>query len=196
MQSATTFHPVQDCEEGVVNTVSGQLINLRNPSPKTITIADIANSLSKICRFGGHTNAFYSVAQHCVLVAAMCEHFDIGAHYGKEGLLHDASEAYLGDVIKPLKIILGETYNALEREFEAIIDKKFALRTDRETMAAIKHFDIVALHLEHLAFQQNKPAKLIENLEKFNLLIEDQFAWNCKTANAMFLAAYSDYFEL
>lgn len=69
-----------------------------DPRPEEIHIEVIAGALSRICRFGGHTSAFYSVAQHSVLVSRHCDPAD-----ALVGLLHDAAEAYLGDLIRPLK---------------------------------------------------------------------------------------------
>lgn len=69
--------------------------------PGLITVADIAHSLARICRYGGRCHTFYSVAQHSVHVAHLVaeDRPDLAMH----GLLHDAAEAYLGDVVQPLK---------------------------------------------------------------------------------------------
>ncbi len=77
---------------------SGGTFHPTNPDPTEVKIEDIAHALGNICRFGGHTSEFYSVAQHSVLVSRCCP-----PEYALEGLLHDASEAYLGDVVRPLK---------------------------------------------------------------------------------------------
>ncbi|RYF85792.1 MAG: hypothetical protein EOO03_12755, partial [Chitinophagaceae bacterium] len=105
MQTEQQFHPVHAYQKGTFNTASGLAIDLNNIHSRDININDIATALSRIPRFGGHTCAFYSVAQHSVLVAALAPDY-----LKKEALLHDAAEAYLGDVIKPLKHILGKKY--------------------------------------------------------------------------------------
>jgi hypothetical protein len=81
-----------------IRTFTGRQCWPLNPKPEDICIEDIAHALSNICRFGGHVREFYSVAQHSVLVSrtvppdlALC------------GLLHDASEAYLCDIMRPIK---------------------------------------------------------------------------------------------
>ena len=115
-----TWHPIHASSDGIFNTATGAEIHLLHPKPEMFIIEDIAGTLSKICRFGGHVSAFYSVAQHSVIMAAMAPQA-----IKKEALFHDASEAYLGDVIKPLKVILGRRYENLEKAFTAAISKKF-----------------------------------------------------------------------
>lgn len=78
-----------------VRTYTGKLVDVANPDPETIDIVDIARGLSHQCRYNGQLPTFYSVAQHSIIVA----------HYaGISGLLHDAAEAYIGDLISPLKV--------------------------------------------------------------------------------------------
>jgi len=79
-------------------TYTGRRVHPLSPAEEEIAIEDIARSLSQICRFLGHTEAFYSVAQHSVLVSQL-----VPARDAMWGLLHDASEAYLCDLPAPIK---------------------------------------------------------------------------------------------
>lgn len=72
-----------------------------DPLPSEICIEDIAHSLSLQCRFNGHCEEFYSVAQHCVIVARFLK--DYSKQVQLKGLLHDAAETYLSDVVRPVK---------------------------------------------------------------------------------------------
>ena len=88
---------------------------------ESLNIYDIAHALSNLCRFNGHCGEFYSVAQHSVLVSYHCSN-------NLEGLMHDAPEAYLGDVISPLKKVLGELYADLEYSLARQIQEKYDLQ--------------------------------------------------------------------
>lgn len=79
-------------------TRSGVRFDVLNPRPEDVRLDDIAHSLSHLCRFVGHTDRFYSVAEHSVLVSQLCD--DEAAVFG---LLHDAAEAYVGDLASPVK---------------------------------------------------------------------------------------------
>lgn len=81
---------------------------------------DIAHGLSNICRWGGHVKEFYSVAQHSVLVSYACPTKPLA------GLLHDASEAFLGDIISPLKSMLPG-YKEIEHQLQDVIAFRFGL---------------------------------------------------------------------
>lgn len=86
---------------------SGQIFDYAKPNTwdSCIDIDDIANALSKLCRFTGHTREFYSVAEHCINGSYAEE---LTTSYDRIGfLLHDAHEAYIGDINTPLKTCLG-----------------------------------------------------------------------------------------
>jgi hypothetical protein len=93
-----------------------------DPRPSEVHIRDIAGALSKLCRFGGHCRRFYSVAEHCVHMARAASE---GARL--TALLHDASEAYLSDVIRPIKPALTN-YLAIEAALERAIAERFGLQ--------------------------------------------------------------------
>lgn len=88
---------------GSIKCWSGVYVDPMRPTLDTVRIDDIAHSLSLVCRYGGHCNDHYSVAQHCLEVSAYIEHLGGTAFTSMMGLLHDAEEAYFGDMPSPLK---------------------------------------------------------------------------------------------
>ena len=185
------LHSVHAVYDGIFNSASGKKINIRNPNEDQIDINDIACGLSKICRFGGQIKLFYSVAQHSLLVTSM-----LPASLKPAGLLHDAPEAYLGDVIKPLKVMLPE-YNKLENFFEIVIAKKFGLSPGFSKIPEVKAADKKALELEHAAFQRYDPYNLAVALYEGGLMDHpyDEYVWFPSRAYTAFLNAYSDIFQ-
>src|SRR5574338_583623 len=106
-----------------IQTYSGRRFNPLNPYVNAIVIQDIAHSLSMQCRFSGHVKKFYSVAQHCVSVSYICDSAD-----ALWGLLHDASEAYLVDIPRPLKHSgKFNAYLEFEDKMQKAICKRFSL---------------------------------------------------------------------
>ena len=99
----------------------GDFFDFADPESHNFNIATIGHSLSHLCRFTGHTIRHYSVAEHSVLVSRLVpDELAFGA------LMHDAAEAYLGDVSSPLKALLPE-YKALEERVERAIAAFFSL---------------------------------------------------------------------
>jgi len=98
---------------------SGALFDLMDPEGSDFTLQDIAHGLGRVCRFAGQVNRYYSVAEHCVHVARL-----VPATSSRAALLHDASEAFIGDVTRPLKALLPD-YQRIEARVEAAITARF-----------------------------------------------------------------------
>jgi hypothetical protein len=123
-----------------MQTYSGRAFVIANPTPDQICLEDIARSLSHQCRFAGHCLKYYSVAEHCVHVCNRVQEL-IGVTEVNEGqrlalslaLLHDAAEAYLLDMPRPLKYEEGmDFYRELHKKTLAVIWEKFDLPNKRD----------------------------------------------------------------
>lgn len=97
-----------------------------DPRPEDIYLYDIAHALSNVTRFAGHCTEFYSVAQHSIYVADMVEALYGDKNLSLWGLLHDAAEAYIGDMPRPLKH--SDDWAAPFREAEDRLEKAVAER--------------------------------------------------------------------
>lgn len=104
-----------------ITTLSGRWFDILHPDSYNYNIEEIAEALSRLCRYTGHTNGFYSVAEHSVLVSHA-----VPEKYALIGLLHDASEAFVGDVSSPLKALLPG-YRDIENNIQQAIANHFFL---------------------------------------------------------------------
>lgn len=94
-----------------------------DPRADEVNIVDIGHALSNICRFGGHAKRFYSVAQHSVLVSRIVEPV-----FALKGLMHDAPEAYIGDLVRPIKRLPGmHVYENVEDAVWSVICERFGI---------------------------------------------------------------------
>lgn len=134
--------------EPTILTHSGRYFDFTKPHEHDFQIEDIAKALSNICRFNGHC-PFYSVAQHSVAVSML-----VPPEYAMEGLMHDAPEAYLGDVTAPLKMLLKD-YGALEDATWTAIALRFGLTL--QLHPSIKLADLGMLKLERKKLFANDP---------------------------------------
>lgn len=148
-------------------TPTGRLIDPANPRPEDITIEDIAKGLAKEKRFGGNTLVPYSVAQHSVHVAELCRTIDDSPLAVKKAFLHDASEAFLGDIVQPLKRILPD-YRELEAEWMDAIAKRFDLPSGFQHDPIVKECDQAIFVCE--------ATSLVENLSNYRLTQEEAVA--------------------
>lgn len=123
-----------------VSTFMGNRFYPVEPRIDDVSIEDIAHGLAFQCRFNGQTRTFYSVAQHSLLVAGL-----VPARLRLPALLHDAAEAYLGDMVKPLKPLFPE-FSRLEESVMALIGEQFGVAGF--TDPAIKRADLIALATE------------------------------------------------
>ena len=113
--------PPPPCEHSWITTISGKQFDCLKPDTDSIDINDIAHHLSLNCRFNGAIDEHYSVAQHCCMVAGLVPERD-----QMWGLLHDASEAYISDIARPIKPHLAN-YKELEEGIMRVIAAKFDL---------------------------------------------------------------------
>lgn len=131
-------------------TTSGQdhfLCGLRSPSQ--VDIMDIAHALSLINRFTGHTIRPYSVAEHSLLVADICAMEGQSPITQLAALLHDAHEAYTGDMSSPVKWEVGHAWRAFEGAHAEMVHRRFGLGTTfRSRVGELTHCDLLALATE------------------------------------------------
>src|ERR1044072_3315958 len=133
-----------------LQTVSGRCLNPFEPDPAQIDIGDIARALANVCRFGGHCRSFYSVAQHSVIVSELVEQRGGDPEDVFAALMHDATEAYLGDMPHPLKhrSPLGAAFKDAEDHLEAALRSRFGIKPD---VPEIKRADRALLATERRA---------------------------------------------
>ena len=142
------LHPLRNLD-GHMNTVSGVRFNLLEPTPDMIEFRDISAGLAFNAHFNGQSPQFFSVAQHSMMVHNLALEKTGNPELAIVGLMHDAAEAYLGDLIAPLKI-MWPGYRELESKVLTAIFEKFGLNMD--LMRDIKEFDLEIQEQEYEQF--------------------------------------------
>jgi len=129
-----------------IQSFTGRAIRILEPTPDQVDIRDIAHALSQVCRFGGQCRVHYSVAQHSALVAE-----NVPRPMRLLALLHDAAEAYIGDIVTPLKHTpeMRAVYMPIEAAWARAIGERFGLGDALvELPAEVKRADLRALLTE------------------------------------------------
>lgn len=175
-----------------MQVASGGRVYPFDPRPEEIHIQDIAAALSKICRFGGHCREFYSVAQHSVLVSRVCESED-----ALWGLLHDASEAYLGDIPRPIKRHSSMwIYSEAEQQVMAAVASRFGLggapEGDWNMPRSVHRADEVLLATEARDLMGNSALERWDSLTGIEPLEDPIVPWAPKMAAFLFMARFKE----
>ena len=138
-----------------LQTYTGRVVNPIRMQPEMIDLVDVAHALSQLCRFTGHTREFYSVAQHSVIVSTYCED-------EAWGLMHDASEAYLCDISRPVKSQMP-IYQQIEKELQYVVAERFGLSP--EIPQQVKDVDDRVMVTERRDLMAAAPLKWTPELE-------------------------------
>lgn len=133
-----------------IQTYTGKRFSLLEPKAADVDIKDIAHALAHLCRFTGHSKWFYSVAQHSVLAS-----LEVRPEFARAALLHDAAEAYIGDVSAPLKYAMAEVYGdgdhpyaQIEDRIAAVVSNAFGLNPEMLHHPAVRQADLRMLMTE------------------------------------------------
>lgn len=171
-----------------IQTSSGIKFYPFDVKTEEIKINDIIHALSFLCRFIGHCNNFYSVAQHSVLVASMCED-----RYKLQGLLHDSAEAYISDIAHPIKKnIMYDPIRDLEKNILDKIYNKFGVINNIESDSYIKEVDKRMLFTEKISLMKPGIYWGGENVYKpFDITIEP---WTPERAQLEFHKMFNELF--
>lgn len=136
-----------------------------DPKVDEVLIEDIAHALSQMCRANGHFKAFYSVAQHSINCMKEAKARRLSPRVQLACLIHDASEAYISDITRPVKSHLEE-YRKIERKLQAVIFEKFNIADlSEEELNMVEEIDNALLYLEferlhHQGITKHLAAKL------------------------------------
>lgn len=167
-----------------MQTFTGRAFYPMDPKPEDVDPLDIAHALGMTCRYGGHVTRFYSVAEHCVLMS-----YAVAPEDALWALLHDATEAYVGDMIRPLKRSMP-AYRQTEDRLSLVIAERFGL--DPVCPAGVKEADNRILLDERAAVLGPSPQPWSDYLESLTPLGVTIKAWSPVHAGSQYLARLTE----
>jgi len=170
---------------GWIETYSGRRFWPLDPRAEDVDVVDIAHALSLVCRFGGHPQQFYSVAQHCVIVSDCFDDVKMETH----GLLHDAAEAYFSDIVRPVKRLIQGIDVIEQRIIEAIYGMAGIDPPTDEEYARIKEIDTRLLMAERRDLMRDSGNDWGVRLEPLGFKITP---WSWEKAKITYLDKYEN----
>jgi uncharacterized protein len=182
--------------------LSGRRLDLIDPSPLDIEIADIAHGLARVARWNGQTSGahIFSVAQHTLLVEAVMrmQNPRVDPRLRLAALLHDAPEYVIGDMISPFKAVLGGDYKVVERRLLSAIHVRFGLPAvlSNDIVRQIKNADRGAAYLEATTlagFREAEAKRLFGRDPGLLPSVRDDYLtpWSAAKAEKRFLARFN-----
>lgn len=177
-------------EDGWIETYTGVEFHFLNPTKDMINIVDIAHALALQCRYNGHCKAFYSVAEHCVLMSDWFQDNGADALTCFTALMHDAAEAYIGDLPRPVKQKVPE-FKMIEAKIDQMVAETFG--TIYPFPKAVKDADSRILKDERFAvMRESKNVWGTDELESMGIVPK---MWDPQTAEEMFIDRYFKYMD-
>lgn len=156
---------IQDKPNNYIITFTGKKFDYVNITDNEIDIIDITMALSKLCRFGGHTQKFYSVGEHSIHCARLAKRLGLSKRLQLLALIHDFSEAYCIDIPSPLKDLLDDYKDIEHNVFEHILNMfKIELPTQEE-YDTVKVIDNALLMNEIRQLKRDYSIEIAEDFE-------------------------------
>lgn len=174
-----------------IETFSGLSFPLNRIEPDLINLNDIAHALAHTCRLAGHCRRFYSVAEHSVRAYWLAKKDGIVHRLDLRAVLvHDAAEAYIGDMTRPLKVLVPQ-FREIERKLQAAIYSWFACVPSVEFATEIKRIDNEVLRVEARELMQSRGAAWnFGDVADRDIADFGALGWSPGIAEQMFLDAY------
>lgn len=188
---------LEDTSKSAIETFGGKMFDVFDPDPNQIDIFDIAHHLSLITRFSGACKWHYSIAQHSIMCADRAKDY----HYPRPSehklalalLMHDAAEAYVGDIVRPIKRTLTD-FSVIENGVMAAINERFDLPRIAESRGykkAVHEVDTRMLVTEKLQLMSPKVRWAIEDIfEPYELELDQ---WQPRIAELLFLSYFARF---
>lgn len=177
-----------DLKDGIT-LMSGALFSYQDPAACEVTIEDIAQPLSNICRFAGQLPYFYSVAQHSVNAS-----YIVAPEFAYTALLHDTAECFTGDIVTPLKVAVPQ-FKELELKIEAVMAERFGFQFPLPPEVKLADLQMLGLEMEFIRGQDCSQHSVLNGIDyrsmEFMPGVELK-TWSPRQACANFIRRYEE----